>query len=222
MSETQTSPSAPEATPEPTPSSSKSPEPSEAQSRPSWRERATAWIRRALTRLAWGIFLVLLGMAIAYSLWVRPLQAEKAKLQQRCQEVQTQLAQAQAELGQARGRITQMRAELDAAQQQAFIAQQWATYAQARAEVLAAHLALADGQKTAARTHLTLAQRALQRLARQAVDPALRVAARELAATLEGVIQKLDTASARTSVRRLSEEVLPALDALEDLLPPRP
>ncbi len=206
----------PQAEPEPTPAAQPRLE------RPGWQARLRAWLKRALVRVAWALALFALGVVVGVIVWAEPLQSQVRQLRNENRALSNELAQTKADLGQAQGRITALERDLATAQNQAHAALQWAAYAQARAEIQAAYLALTDGQTTAARAHLALAQRALKRLAEQATDPALQSAADDLAAAVGHLLESEDTASAAARARRIDNEILPALEALEGLLPPQP
>jgi len=169
--------------------------------------------------LLWAALLVAAGMVLAVLLWAEPLRGELQRTRADYQAAQQTLAQTKAELGQTRGQLQTTQQELQACRAQAQTQAQWAAYGRARAEVLEAWRALKDGQKVAARTHLTLAQRALADLSQQAADPALQQALQELQALLQAHQEGLDEASPALAARRLADEVFPALDALEGLLP---
>ena len=227
-------PSAPRRDPSDSPTTGPSPStprPTEAETgaaalpaaeKPGWRKRMRAWCKRQLVRLAWIALWILVGMTLGWLLWARPMQKQYARLRADYRQVHDELAQTKAELGQARGRITTLEEALAAAQQQGHIARLWWRYTEARAAAQAALRALADGQKTTARTHLVVAQRALADLAAEATDPALQQAANDLAEDVNQLLEQVDTASASASARRVEKDIIPALDALERLLPVRP
>ncbi len=189
---------------------------------PTWQMRLRSWLRRLLWRLAWMFGLVLVGIFIGYWQWARPAWQQVADLTAQNRHLQQELAQTKADLGQAQGRLQALTAERDEAQDMAARARQWMAYFQARAEVQAAHAALVDGQKTLARTHLTLARRALQQLAQTSTDAALQQAAEDLGDALETLLDDLETTSSSAAARRVAQQILPALDALEGLLPSQP
>ncbi len=208
--------------PPPPPASEPGPAPAPEPPAPGWRARVRAWFKRALLRLAWMLALFLAGMLVSVVLWVTPTKQRYEQLTRDYQNLQSELAQTKADLGQAQGQIQTLQEAQATAETQARQALQWMAFYRARSEAWAAWAALQTRQEATARTHLTLAQRALEQLTQQATDPDLRRAAQDILDALGDLLDTADTTSASALARRVQEQVLTPLDALEDLLPPQP